>query len=143
MTATKEKKADREKRIIISIGSNYNAHENMSYAKKKLSAMLGKQTRFTKEIWTDPIGIDSGRFINCVCVSATTHTLPQITRAFKQLEKRCERSKKNDSQNKIPLDIDILLYGNTKLHADDWEREYIKALLEDYENELFIIDTTL
>ena len=71
--------------------------------------------------------------------------MSQITTAFKQLEKRCERSKKNDLMNRITLDIDILMYGETKLHIDDWNRDYIKTLMNDYDNnkELFIIDKTL
>ena len=47
--------------------------------------------------------------------------------------------------NRITLDIDILMYGETKLHIDDWNRDYIKTLMNDYDNnkELFIIDKTL
>lgn len=104
----------KENYIIISIGSNYNQKENISFAKKKLAGMLGEQTSFTRDMWTEPVGIQSEKFINCICISTTRHTLLQLTKAFKQLEKKCERSKKNDLISKIPLDIDILLYGNQR-----------------------------
>ena len=114
--------------IIISIGSNYNQKENISFAKKKLTGMLGEQTSFTRDMWTEPVGIQSEKFINCICISSTKHTLLQLTKAFKQLERKCERSKKNDLINKIPLDIDILLYGDQRYHEKDWERQYIFVL---------------
>lgn len=131
--------------IIISIGSNYNQKENISFAKKKLTGMLGEQTSFTRDMWTEPVGIQSEKFINCICISSTKHTLLQLTKAFKQLERKCERSKKNDLINKIPLDIDILLYGDRRYHEKDWERQYIQELLNDFFDKKgnFVIDPTI
>lgn len=135
----------KENYIIISIGSNYNQKENISFAKKKLAGMLGEQTSFTRDMWTEPVGIQSEKFINCICISTTRHTLLQLTKAFKQLEKKCERSKKNDLISKIPLDIDILLYGNQRYHEKDWERQYIQELLNDFFDKKgnFVIDPTI
>lgn len=135
----------KENYIIISIGSNYNQKENISFAKKKLAGMLGEQTSFTRDMWTEPVGIQSEKFINCICISTTRHTLLQLTKAFKQLEKKCERSKKNDLISKIPLDIDILLYGNQRYHEKDWERQYIEELLNDFFDKKgnFVIDPTI
>ena len=135
----------KENYIIISIGSNYNQKENISFAKKKLVGMLGEQTSFTRDMWTEPVGIQSEKFINCICISTTRHTLLQLTKAFKQLEKKCERSKKNDLISKIPLDIDILLYGNQRYHEKDWERQYIQELLNDFFDKKgnFVIDPTI
>ena len=135
----------KENYIIISIGSNYNQKENISFAKKKLTGMLGEQTSFTRDMWTEPVGIQSEKFINCICISSTKHTLLQLTKAFKQLERKCERSKKNDLINKIPLDIDILLYGDQRYHKKDWERQYIQELLNDFFDKKgnFVIDPTI
>ena len=135
----------KENYIIISIGSNYNQKENISFAKKKLAGMLGEQTSFTRDMWTEPVGIQSEKFINCICISTTRHTLLQLTKAFKQLEKKCKRSKKNDLINKIPLDIDILLYGEQRYHEKDWERQYIQELLHDFFDKKgnFVIDPTI
>ena len=135
----------KENYIIISIGSNYNQKENISFAKKKLAGMLGEQTSFTRDMWTEPVGIQSEKFINCICISTTRHTLLQLTKAFKQLEKKCERSKKNDLISKIPLDIDILLSGNQRYHEKDWERQYIQELLNDFFDKKgnFVINPTI
>lgn len=134
-----------ETKIIVSLGSNCNQKENIEYAKRKLVLILGKDTRFTENLWTEPIGIESDRFINCLCISTTQHSLQQISRAFKHIEKQCKRSKKNDKCNKITLDIDILQYGENRLHENDWNRDYIKALMDglDDKSNNFIIDPTL
>ena len=63
---TNTKRMDKGTRIIVSIGSNFNAKENITLAKRKLAFMLGNDTVFTKEMWTDPIGIESEKFINCI-----------------------------------------------------------------------------
>lgn len=136
----------KEKDIIISLGSNFEAKENIEFAKRKLYIILGEETIFTKEIWTDPIGMDSDRFLNCLCFSKTTHTLQQITKAFKKIEKQRLRSRKNDLLNRITLDIDILQYEDTRYHLQDWKRPYVKKLYADYHDnmeESIIIDPTI
>ena len=130
-------------RILISLGSNYNPIENIEFAKKKLKAIFGETTKFTDNMWTTPIDIESNRFINCICMAETRHKLLQLEMAFKRLEKQCNRSKKNDSMKRIPLDIDVLLYGDEKRHKKDWDRDYIKVLLKQIDDEEFIIDPTL
>lgn len=135
----------KKKRIIISIGSNFNQTENIDFAKRQLSTVLEDDIVFSKEIWTMPVGIVSDKFINCICVSSTSHTYTQMKNAFKHIEKQCGRSKKNNMGNKIPLDIDILMYDEEKFHTDDWSREYIKRLIGDFENEKdnLILDPTI
>lgn len=123
---------NKENYIVVSIGTNYCQQENMYYAKKKLSIILGEQATFTQELWTAPIGIDSDKFLNCICIASTKHTMLQLHKAFKKLERQCGRSKKNDSEKKIPLDIDILFYGDEKFHIQDWNRDYVKILLSDF-----------
>lgn len=136
----------KENNIIISIGSNFEPQENIEFAKKKLYVILGEETIFSKSIWTDPIGMVSEKFINCLCFSKTSHTLPQLQKALKQIEKQRFRSRKNDLQNRITLDIDILQYGDSKYHLSDWDRDYVKKLYADYNDmgeDSIIIDPTL
>lgn len=135
----------RNERLIISIGSNFNQRENIDFAKKQLAAILAGEVAFSEEIWTEPVGIVSDKFINCLCVSTTSHTLMQTRNAFKRIEKTCGRTRKNDKLNRIPLDIDILMYGGEQYHTDDWNRPYIKRLMDDFdeEKEKFIIDPTV
>lgn len=132
-------------KIIVSLGSNTNQVENLDFAKKKLMVILGKDTLFTNSMWTEPVGIESDRFLNCLCVATTSHTLQQLLKAFKHLEKQCARTKKNDKCNRITLDIDIMLYGDEKFHLQDWDREYIKELMTwiDGDMEDYIIDPSL
>lgn len=135
----------RNERLIISLGSNYNQRENIDFAKKQLAVILAGNVVFSKEIWTEPVGIVSDKFINCLCVSTTHHTLTQTRLAFKRIEKTCGRTKKNDKLNRIPLDIDILMYGGEQYHTDDWNRPYIQKLMDDFDEEKkkFILDPTV
>lgn len=136
---------NRNRKLIISIGSNFNQRENIDYAKKQLTTVLDGDTAFSEELWTMPVGIESDKFINCVCVSSTSHTYTQIRNALKHIERKCGRTKKNDMSNRIPLDLDILMYGEEMHHSDDWDRDYIKKLLNDFGNkqDYFIQDPTI
>mgnify|MGYP003288667533 FL=1 len=133
---------DKSNKLIIAIGSNFNQRENIDYAQKHLSLILGDSIAFSEEMWTAPIGIESDKFINCLCVSATSHTYTQTANALKHIEKKCGRTKKNDKEHKIPLDLDILLFGSEKFHTDDWNREYVRKLIHNFEKEkeCFILD---
>ncbi len=124
-----------ETKIIIAIGSNWSQQENISFAKKKLKLLLGDSVRFTTEKRTTAIGIEAEPFTNCICTALTKHTMQQLEKAFKHIEKQCFRTKKNNRLNRITLDIDILQYGNERYHENDWEREYIKVLMKEIENE--------
>ena len=136
---------ERETKIIVSLGSNTNQMENLDFAKKKLCVILGKDARFTECLWTEPVGIESDRFLNCLCVAMTRHSQQQLLKAFKHLERQCSRTRKNDKNNRITLDIDLMLYGEEKFHHADWDREYIKKLMRGVDDGTpnYIIDPTL
>lgn len=133
------------KKVIVAIGSNYEQKDNVTFAKKQLKSILGENSYFSQEIWTRPVGIESEDFLNCICISKTHHNLKQLESAFKRIERQCQRCVKNDRENKITLDIDILQYGDDRFHMDDWQRDYVQQLLEDFEDDrqMFIIDPTL
>lgn len=123
----------KKERIILALGSNFNQRQNIELAKEKLLSILGEGTEFSHTVWTKPIGMKSENFLNCVCFAYSGHTFAQLTRAFKQIERRLDRTRKNEITGKIPIDIDILQYGETRHHEEDWKRDYIKEIIEDYE----------
>ncbi len=133
------------KKLIVAIGSNYDQKENVDFGKKKLKSILGDTVYFSREVWTHPVGIKSDNFLNCICVAETHHTPGQLRSAFKRIEKQCGRCIKNNREGKITLDLDILQYGDEKFHTDDWKRDYVTKLIDDYENgnSRFVIDPTL
>lgn len=132
-------------KLIVGIGSNCEQKQNVDFGKRKLKAILGHSAYFSEEVWTQPIGMESDNFLNCICVAETTHTMGQLTHAFKRIEKQCGRCAKNNKAGKITLDLDILQYGDEKFHTDDWKRDYVAKLIDDLEDgkKMFVIDPTI
>ena len=119
------------KEIIIAIGSNFTQRKNIEYAKAQLCGILCDDIIFSKETWTQPIGIKSDLFLNCLCVATTKHSCKQIKIALKHVERKCGRTLKNDRLGHVMLDLDILKFDGELFHEDDWKRDYISELIED------------
>lgn len=119
------------KEIIISIGSNFIQRKNIEYAKMQLRGILCNDIVFSKEMWTQPIGIKSDLFLNCICIATTKHNYCQTEVALKHIERKCGRSLKNDRLGHIMMDLDILEFDGERFHENDWKREYISELIED------------
>ena len=49
----------------------------------------------------------------------------------KLIEKELGRSKEKDSTGIVALDLDLLKYDEVILHANDWNRDYIKILFKE------------
>ena len=116
--------------IVISLGSNDRQETNMIIAKQLLEQLFG-DIQFTKSVWTNPIGIESDRFLNCLAIAHTKHREPQIKSALKRIEIRCGDTRAFRSINIVRMDIDILLFDGQRLHAEDWQRPYIKNLMKE------------
>ena len=116
--------------IVISLGSNDRQETNMIIAKQLLEQLFG-DIQFTKSVWTNPIGIESDRFLNCLAIAHTKHREPQIKSALKRIEIRCGDTRAFRSINIVRMDIDILLFDGQRIHAEDWQRPYIKNLMKE------------
>lgn len=119
------------KEIIIAIGSNFTQRKNIENAKAQLCGILCDDIIFSKEAWTQPIGIKSDLFLNCLCVATTKHSCKQIKIALKHVERKCGRTLKNDRLGHVMLDLDILKFDGELFHEEDWKRDYISELIED------------
>ena len=105
---------DDSKQIILALGSNSEQTIGMGKAKTLLMALLG-DVRFSKTIWTSPIGI--------------------LNAALKKIEHLCGDTSSNRKENVIKMDIDILQYGTEIRHEKDWSRPYIIELLNELNEE--------
>ena len=54
-----------------------------------------------------------------------------MERILKQVEKECGRSREEKMRNIIRLDLDLLQWGTVRLREQDWERDYIRLLLQE------------
>src|SRR5574344_1392604 len=117
-----------EKKIIISIGSNNDPLKNVEIAERMIKHIL-PDVQFSKRTWTDPINVNNtDKFINVLAFAHTSHGKMQMDRAVKYIEKFCRSTKAEHRRGIVKLDIDLLLFGELKLHESDWERDYIKEL---------------
>lgn len=114
--------------IIIALGSNSEPQLNLTSACNELRTLL-PGIRMTEAIWTDPIDMMSPQFINCIAEGETSLSLQQLQHMFKQLELKYGDSRELRQQNIVKLDIDLLLYGERRLHQKDWMRPYIIKLM--------------
>lgn len=120
-----------KKLLILSLGSNCDQKECMQAACTKLREMFGKDTFFSHTMWTNPIGIESEQFLNCLVFTHTSHKLEYVDKAMKHIEHACGNRKRARSNNIIKMDIDILKYGELTLHQDDWSRNYVAEMMKE------------
>lgn len=120
------------KRVILALGTNVNQERNMKQV-RRLLVNTWPDMKFTTTKWTQPIGIASDLFYNCLAYTKVEETLEDLTEKVKNMERICGDTRAERSLNRIQMDIDILLYGDNKLHIDDWQRDYIQELMKEIE----------
>lgn len=127
-----EHKINNNIRIIISIGSNTEQKKYIKQAKGLLDKYF-HDIKYSSSIWTNPIEIKSDQFLNCIGITETTLSLNDITNILKDIEISCDSSHKEHKMGIVKLDLDLLSYGDVKYHIDDWNRPYIRNLLEEFD----------
>lgn len=121
-----------EVKIILALGSNQNQESNIEMAREKLIRLFGGDgLQFSREMWTRPIGIESDKFLNVLCQVYSHHNYELVHRALIQIERKMGSTKALKQTGVVPIDIDILLFDEAKYHPADWQRPYVKTLLED------------
>ena len=118
------------KQVILALGTNVNQERNMKQV-RQLLVDTWPDMKFTTPKWTQPIGMASDRFYNCLAYTEVEESLEELTEKVKNMERICGNTETERSLNRIQMDIDILLYGDNKLHIDDWQRDYIQELMNE------------
>ena len=118
------------KQVILALGTNVNQERNMKQV-RQLLVDTWPYMKFTTTKWTQPIGMASALFYNCLAYTKVEETLEELTKKVKNMERICGNTGAERSLNRIQMDIDILLYGDNKLHIDDWQRDYIQELMNE------------
>lgn len=120
------------KRVILALGTNVNQERNMKQV-RRLLVDTWPDMKFTTPKWTQPIGMASDLFYNCLAYTKVEESLEELTEKVKNMERICGNTRAERSLNRIQMDIDILLYGDNKLHIDDWQRDYVQELMKEIE----------
>lgn len=117
-------------RILIALGSNHEQKKNVAFAMERLHSFF-PGISFSRMLWTEPIGIASDRFVNALALADTDKEQEEVERILKQVEKECGRTREEKMRNIIRLDLDLLQWGTVRLREQDWERDYIRLLLQE------------
>ena len=115
--------------IIICLASNENQEHNLKAAREQLSLLLS-DLHFTSERWTQPIhSLCPAPYLNQLCRAKTDFSLNLTNEVLKEIEKRQGRTHNEDGI--VTIDLDLLQYDDERLHIRDWERDYVKNLINE------------
>jgi 2-amino-4-hydroxy-6-hydroxymethyldihydropteridine diphosphokinase len=125
----------KEHHVIISLASNENQEANLEAARTQLTQLL-TSVRFTSAIWTEPVNVESSMFnvqcrkyLNQLCEGTTAFGEGLLCEVLKETEKRQGRTRNEDGI--VTLDLDLLEYDGVRHHLRDWERSYVKDLIDE------------
>lgn len=117
-------------KVLISLGSNIDEYNNISEAKKMLNKCFCN-LRYSSFVWTKPIGISSGYFFNGLAYGDTSYNLERTLEILKDIESKCGSLKEEKRVGIVRIDLDLMKYGETILHKEDWKRYYIQDLYKE------------
>ncbi len=120
----------RHTEVLIAVGSNFDAEYTIDEAMLKLPSLLS-DIRFTPVMVNPAIGIEAADFSNLLVTGTTTADAATLNAQLKAIERHCGDSRELREQRHIRLDLDLLAFGNRQMHKADWDRGYIKALLQE------------
>ena len=118
--------------ILLALGSNHHAECNIQQALAMLARFV--DIRSTSETLVSAAigeGMGSGvcPFTNQLLCGETMLPLDELQTRLKETERQMGR--RREERFSIPIDIDILRYDERILHPDDWDRPYVRRLLDD------------
>lgn len=115
--------------VILSLGANYHAEENLPKARKCLEQILFLPD-YTQAIWTEPFG---GKrpdpYLNQLVKGETDLDYEQLASHLKDIELTLGRTPEERERGIVRIDIDILEYDGVRHHLRDRERPYVQLLL--------------
>lgn len=116
--------------ILIAIGTNVIA-ERIRFVEVHLEQCF-ENVRFTHIIPTEPIGerFKGKQFFNAVMAGKTNMAKSEVEEQLKLIEQLAGNTQDKRNMGVVEADIDLLMYDDVKLHEKDWQRSYIKELVE-------------
>lgn len=117
--------------ILIAIGTNVIA-DRIRFVEVHLEQCF-ENVRFTHIIPTEPIGerFKGKQFFNAVMAGKTHMAMSEVEEQLKRIEQLAGNTLDKRNMGVVEADIDLLMYDDVKLHEKDWQRSYIKELVEE------------
>lgn len=119
--------------VLLAIGSNFQQELNMQKAVELLLKAVSEIV-FSRWVWTEPIGIESPPFLNCLAYGQCSDDLLMVTNTFKTIEVLLGSTKEARLRGEVAIDIDLLQWDSQKMRPADWERPYVKMLWKELKN---------
>lgn len=118
-------------KIIISLGSNMLPEYHINQAVCLLRQTFGELI-VTRQLWTEPVGMESScKFLNMLVMASTAWSMQQVQDELKRIEVLCGRKPEDKAKGIVQVDVDLLLYNEKRCHLGDWQRDYVKILMEE------------
>ena len=115
--------------VIISLASNENQEANLAKAREQLTQLM-EEVHFTSAIWTEPINTSRKEpYLNQLCKGVTAFRDGLLGEVLKETERRIGRVHNEDGI--VVIDLDLLSYDGQRHHLRDWDRDYVKNLLNE------------
>lgn len=119
--------------VLLAIGSNFQQELNMQKAVELLLKAV-PEIVFSRWVWTEPIGVESPPFLNCLAYGQCSDDLLMVTNTFKTIEVLLGSTKEARLRGEVAIDIDLLQWDFQKVRPADWERPYVKMLWKELKN---------
>ena len=101
----------------------------MAAARTQLTQLL-TEVHFTSAMWTEPVNTSRKTpYLNQFCKGTTAFGEGLLCEVLKETEKRLGRTRNEDGI--VTIDLDLLEYDGQRHHLRDWNRDYIKNLLNE------------
>lgn len=98
--------------VFLGLGSNIDAEKNLRLAVSELRRVYGELT-VSPVYASAPVGFDGPDFLNLVVALETDVAPGEVLDAIERIHGAAGRSRGPDKFSSRPLDIDLLLYGDT------------------------------
>lgn len=117
--------------ILIALGTNVIA-DRIRFVETCLEQSF-EDVKFTQTIPTEPIGerFKGKQFFNAVMAGKTFMARNEVVEQLKRIEQLAGNTQDKRNMGVVEADIDLLMYDDEKLHEKDWQRPYIKELVEE------------
>jgi len=86
--------------------------------------VLMPDIEFSHVLWTEPIGIRSPRFLNCLARGSSELSCGDLSRRLKEIECQMGSSSEEHRHGRVAIDIDLLQFDSERLRPADWQRPY-------------------
>jgi 2-amino-4-hydroxy-6-hydroxymethyldihydropteridine diphosphokinase len=118
-------------RVVIGLGSNINAEENIRRAKEAIAGefTLIKSSSFVE---TEPVGFkEQDRFINGALLIETESDAGGLKSWLKELESKLGRVNTDNRYGPRTIDLDILVWNGEVVDEEVYEREFLRKSIKE------------